>query len=237
MELLSKVVGPVGTNVYVLADSATREAIAIDTAIPCLVWVTGLLQERGWTLKMIVSTHGHWDHVGDNAAVQAWSREQAARLAGHADAAESDAGGAESDAGAPIAVHSLDHHMLVHPDPLFAPFDIPPSVPAVELAEGGHIKFGEMDLQVLHTPGHTKGSVCLVEQESGLLLAGDTLFAGSWGRTDLPGGSEEQMVDSLGRLAGLSDGLRVLPGHGPATTIAKERFWLEQVKATQRLPR
>jgi glyoxylase-like metal-dependent hydrolase (beta-lactamase superfamily II) len=237
VELLSKVVGPVGTNVYVLADPATREAIAIDTAIPCLVWVTGLLKERGWILKMIVSTHGHWDHVGDNAAVQAWSREQSAYLAGHADAAESEADGAESDAGAPIAVHSLDHHMLVRPEPLFAPFDIPPSVPAVELAEGGHIRFGEMDLQVLHTPGHTKGSVCLVEQESGLLLAGDTLFAGSWGRTDLPGGSDEQMIDSLGRLAGLSDGLRVLPGHGPATTIAKERSWLEHVKATRRLPR
>jgi glyoxylase-like metal-dependent hydrolase (beta-lactamase superfamily II) len=219
VELLSSVVGPVGTNVYVLADSATREAIAIDTAIPCLVWLTGLLEERGWTLKMIVSTHGHWDHVGDNAAVQAWSREQAP--------------GAE----APIAVHALDHHMLVNPQPLFAPFEIPPSIPAVDLAEGGHVKFGAIDLQVLHTPGHTKGSVCLVEQDSGLMLAGDTLFAGSWGRTDLPGGSDEEMVESLGRLAGLPDGLRVLPGHGRATTIARERHWLEQVKATGHLPR
>jgi glyoxylase-like metal-dependent hydrolase (beta-lactamase superfamily II) len=220
VELLSSVVGPVGTNVYVLADSASREAIAVDTAIPCLVWLTGLLEERGWTLKMIVSTHGHWDHVGENAAVQAWSRERVP------DGSE-----------APIAVHALDHHMLVDPQPLFAPFEIPPSIPAVELAEGGHVRFGEIDLEVLHTPGHTQGSVCLIEQESGLILAGDTLFAGSWGRTDLPGGSDEQMAASLGRLAGLPDGLRVLPGHGPATTIARERHWLEQVRATGRLPR
>jgi glyoxylase-like metal-dependent hydrolase (beta-lactamase superfamily II) len=220
MELLSSVVGPVGTNVYVLADSVSREAIAVDTAIPCLVWLTGLLEERGWTLKMIVSTHGHWDHVGDNAAVQAWSRERA-----------------PGSRQAPIAVHALDHHMLTDPRPIFAPFEIPPSIPAVELAEGGHVKFGEIDLQVLHTPGHTQGSVCLIEKESGLMLAGDTLFAGSWGRTDLPGGSDEQMVESLGRLAGLPDGLRVLPGHGSATTIARERLWLEQVKATGRLPR
>jgi hydroxyacylglutathione hydrolase len=216
MELLSRTVGPVGTNVYVLADSRTREAIAIDTAIPSLAWLTGLLTERGWRLKMIVSTHGHWDHIGDNAAVQAWTQ----------------AHGGE----APIAVHPLDRHRLVNPQPLFAPFEIPPSVPAVELAEGGRIKFGEIELEVLHTPGHTEGSVSLSESSSGLLFSGDTLFAESWGRTDLPGGSEEQIVESLGRLAGLPDELRVLPGHGAATTIGRERPWLEQVKASGRLP-
>jgi glyoxylase-like metal-dependent hydrolase (beta-lactamase superfamily II) len=227
MELLSRAVGPIGTNVYVLADSATREAIAIDTATPCLAWVSGLLVERGWTLKLIVSTHGHWDHIGDNAAVQTWSREQAAHLAQHA-------GGAEANE-AQIAVHSLDRQRLIHPEPLFAPFEIPPSIPAVELAEGGHIRFGEIDLEVLHTPGHTEGSVCLLEPSGGLLFAGDTLFADGWGRTDLPGGSEEQIVESLGRLAGLPDEVRVLPGHGTTTTIGRERRWLDQVRASGRL--
>jgi hydroxyacylglutathione hydrolase len=228
VELLARSVGPIGTNVYVLADPATREAIAIDTATPCLAWVGGLLTERGWRLKMIVSTHGHWDHIGDNAAVQEWSKEQEAHLAGHAAGQRAE--------GAPIAVHALDRHRLIHPEPLTAPFEIPPSIPAVELAEGGHIKFGEIDLEVLHTPGHTEGSVCLIEAASGLLLSGDTLFAGSWGRTDFPGGSEEQIVDSLARLAGLDDRLRVLPGHGPDTSIGEERPWLDQVKATGRLP-
>ena len=218
MELLSRTVGPIGTNVYVLADSGTREAIAIDTAIPSVAWLSGTLEERGWKLKLIVSTHGHWDHVGDNAAVQAWTHDR------------------QPGDEARIAVHPLDREMLVHPRPLFAPFPIPPSVPAVELAEGGRVKFGEIDLEVLHTPGHTQGSVCLLDRTNGLLLSGDTLFAGSWGRTDLPGGSEAQMAESLGRLAGLDERLRVLPGHGAATTIGAERHWLELVRANRALP-
>ena len=219
MELLSGTVGPVGTNVHVLADSRTHEAIAIDTAIPSVAWLSGILEERGWKLKLIVSTHGHWDHVGDNAAVQAWTHE-------HQPGDE-----------ARIAVHPLDREMLLHPQPLFAPFPIPPSVPAVELAEGGRVKFGEIDLEVLHTPGHTEGSVCLLDRTNSLLLSGDTLFAGSWGRTDLPGGSEEQMAESLSRLVGLDDRLTVLPGHGSATTIGAERHWLEWVRANRALPR
>ena len=219
MELLSRTVGPIGTNVYVLANSGTHEAIAIDTAIPSVAWLSGTLEERGWKLKLIVSTHGHWDHVGDNAAVQAWTHDR------------------QPGDEARIAVHPLDREMLVHPRPLFAPFPIPPSVPAVELAEGGRVKFGEIDLEVLHTPGHTQGSVCLLDRTNGLLLSGDTLFAGSWGRTDLPGGSEAQMAESLGRLAGLDERLRVLPGHGAATTIGAERQWLELIRANRALPR
>lgn len=237
MELLGRAVGPIATNVYVLADPRRREAIAIDTAIPCLAWVSGLLAERGWTLKLIVSTHGHWDHVGDNAAVQAWSREQAAHALEHEAGASGDAATGPAAVGAPIAVHPLDRDRLLHPAPLFAPFEIPPSVPAVDLAEGGHVRFGEIDLEVLHTPGHTEGSVCLLSRADGLLLSGDTLFSGSWGRTDLPGGSDEQMAASLARLSDLDERLRVLPGHGETTTIAAERFWLERVKASGRLPR
>ena len=137
VELLSRAVGPVATNVHILADPATREAIAIDTAIPSLAWIGGELAARGWTLKLIISTHGHWDHIGDNAALAA-------------------------ETGAPIAVHPLDRERLVHPQPIAAPFEIPPSVPAVELAEGGLIRFGSLRLDVLHTPGHTEGSVCLL---------------------------------------------------------------------------
>jgi len=219
MELLSRTVGPIGTNVYVLANSGTHEAIAIDTAIPSVAWLSGTLEERGWKLKLIVSTHGHWDHVGDNAAVQAWTHDR------------------QPGDEARIAVHPLDREMLVHPRPLFAPFPIPPSVPAVELAEGGRVKFGEIDLEVLHTPGHTQGSVCLLDRTNGLLLSGDTLFAGSWGRTDLPGGSEAQMAESLGRLAGLDERLRVLPGHGAATSIGAEHQWLELIRSNRALPR
>jgi hydroxyacylglutathione hydrolase len=211
MDRIHAVVGPLQTNVHLLADERSREAIAVDTAIPCLDWVTGTLDERGWTLKLIVTTHGHWDHTGDNAAVA-------------------------EHTGAPIAVHPRDAHRLMDPQPLWAPFEIPPSVPAVELAEGGEIRFGEIRLRVLHTPGHTEGSVCLYSADDGLLLSGDTLFAAGWGRVDLPGGSPEEMVASIGRLTELEDHVRVLPGHGGATTIGRERPWMELVRREGRLP-
>ncbi|HEY8438697.1 MAG TPA: MBL fold metallo-hydrolase [Candidatus Limnocylindrales bacterium] len=211
MERISRVVGPLSTNVHVLADDRSREAIAIDTAIPSLPWITDELTARGWTLRLIVSTHGHWDHTGDNARVSAAT-------------------------GGEIAVHGLDRDALVHPEPLWAPFDIPPSVPAVELVEGGEIRFGEIRLRVLHTPGHTPGSVSLQSAEDGLLFSGDTLFAGGWGRTDLPGGSAEAIVESLVRLSELEPQTAVLPGHGPSTTIGRERPWLELVRDSGRLP-
>lgn len=210
MDLLHRVIGPLATNVYILGDATSREAMAIDTAIPSVAWIADELAARGWTLKLIVSTHGHWDHIGDNAA-----------LAEHT--------------GAQIAVHAADRHRLERPEPLFAPFDIPPSVPAIELAEGGVVAFGSIRLEVLHTPGHTEGSVCLLSRDKGILFSGDTLFAGGWGRVDLPGGSAEQMIDSIGRLTGLEDGLQVLPGHGPSTTIRSERAWMELVVEGGRL--
>ncbi len=104
MDRLTRVVGPAATNVHVLADPASREAIAIDTATPSLAWIADELAARDWTLKLIVSTHGHWDHIGDNAAVAA-------------------------QAGAEIAVHALDRDRLEHPEPISAPFEIPPSCP------------------------------------------------------------------------------------------------------------
>ena len=210
MERLSRVVGPVATNVHVLADARSREAIAIDTATPSLAWIADELAARDWTLKLIVSTHGHWDHIGDNAAVAAHT-------------------------GADIAVHPLDRERLTDPQPLWAPFEIVPSIPAVELAEGGVIRFGEIQLSVLHTPGHTEGSVCLLDRDRGLLFSGDTLFAGAWGRVDLPGGDPAAMAASLARLSELEDTVEVLPGHGAFTTIGRERAWLELVRDGGRL--
>jgi glyoxylase-like metal-dependent hydrolase (beta-lactamase superfamily II) len=212
MERLHAVVGPVSTNVHVLADPRSHEAIAIDTATPSFAWLTTALEERDWNLRFIVSTHGHWDHIGDNAAVAAHT-------------------------GAGIAVHSADRRMLEAPSPVFAPpFELVPSVPAVELAEGGQVRFGDVCLRVLHTPGHTPGSVCLLDGDEGVLYSGDTLFAGGWGRTDLPGGDEDAIAASIGRLTDLEDRVTVHPGHGPSTTIARERAWMDLVRRTGRLP-
>jgi glyoxylase-like metal-dependent hydrolase (beta-lactamase superfamily II) len=212
MKLLQRVVGPIATNLYVLADEASREALAIDTATPCVEWLTATLAERGWTLKIIVSTHRHWDHIGHNALLS-------------------------EATGARIAAHVLDRHGLEDTSNAYlAPFPIPPSVPAIDLAEGSRIRFGEMELEVLHTPGHTEGSVCLLAEDERLLFTGDTLFAGSWGRTDLPGGSADQMVDSLTRLSAMATDFKVLPGHGRQSTIADEKPWLDQVARSRTLP-
>ncbi len=210
MDRLHRLVGPLATNVHVLADPGSREAIAIDTATPSLAWIADELAARDWTLKLIVSSHGHWDHIGDNAAVAAHT-------------------------GAEVAAHPLDHDRLIDPRAINAPFEIPPSFPAVDLAEGGEVRFGSIRLRVLHTPGHTEGSVCLYDADDGLLFSGDTLFAGGWGRVDLPGGDPDAMVESLGRFLELEDRVRVFPGHGPETTIARERAWLELVREGGRL--
>jgi len=263
MELVTGVIGPLQTNVHVVADPRTREAIVIDAAIPGLPWITGELATRGWRLLLIVSTHGHWDHAGENAALQAWSREGKAGATNRASASDPAApdppapdslpfravehglvvvaaDGRERrpdpSGGAEIAAHPADWYRLIDPQPLFAPFPIPPCVPAAELAEGGVIRFGAVRLDVLHTPGHTEGSVCLVAHEAGVVFSGDTLFAGGWGRVDLPGGDPDAMVESLRRLVALPDVLRVLPGHGRETTIARERPWLELVARESRLP-
>jgi hydroxyacylglutathione hydrolase len=211
MELLHRVAGPVSTNVWVLGDEASREALAIDTATPSVAWLTDELAKRNWTLKFVVTSHRHWDHIGDNAAVV-------------------------EATGATLAVHIADRHGLERPAPLFAPFEIPPSVPALDLAEHDLIRFGDVRLEVLHTPGHTEGSICLLANDQRLLFTGDTLFRGGLGRVDLPGASPEAMVESLARLSALEPDLRVLPGHGADSTIERERPWLEMVAQQRRLP-
>ncbi len=239
MELVTRAIGPLQTNVCLVGDPRTREAIVIDGAIPGLPWVVSELGRRDWRLVLIVSTHGHWDHTGENAALQAWSREQAATQGDDTatfGASGAAGAGAAVTLGVEIAAHRADWHRLTDPQPLFAPFPIPPCVPAVELAEGGVVRFGDTRLDVLHTPGHTEGSVCLVSTEDGILFSGDTLFAGGWGRVDLPGGDPAAMVDSLARLARLQAALRVVPGHGPETTIARELPLLELVARERQLP-
>jgi hydroxyacylglutathione hydrolase len=211
VKVLLLTTGPAATNVWVLADVRTGIAVAVDTATPSVRWLTQQLADQGWELRYIVSTHRHWDHIGDNAE-------------------------AVIATGATLAVHRADRRGLEEPDARAAPFPIPPSVPALDLAEGSRIRFGDVDLSVLHTPGHTEGSVCLYSADERVLITGDTLFAGGWGRTDLPGGDVAALVESLSRLASLDDGLAVLPGHGPQTTIGREKAWLTSVAREGRLP-
>mgnify|MGYP003335931400 CR=1 FL=1 len=128
-----------------------------------------------------------------------------------------------------IAVHPLDRHRLERPRPMAAPFPIPAVVPTRDLQEGDRITAGEINLRVMHTPGHTEGSISLHDAGAGILYSGDTLFQGAWGRTDLPGGDETAMISSLARLATLDPSTRVIPGHGNATRIGDESAWIDGV--------
>jgi glyoxylase-like metal-dependent hydrolase (beta-lactamase superfamily II) len=105
-----------------------------------------------------------------------------------------------------------------------------------DLAEGEQVRIGDLVFDILHTPGHSEGSVCLYEERRSLLLSGDVLFAGSYGRTDLSGGNDDQMVASLARLAReIPPAVRVLPGHGGETTLARELPWLVRIAEAGRL--
>ena len=200
-------IGPMRTNVVLLGDIERREAIVVDPAIPSLAEISARLAARSWRLILAISTHGHWDHTGELAA-----------LADHVRTSE----GREL----PIGVHPLDRHRLVDPQPMAAPFPIPSVIPTRDLVEGERIRAGSIELAVLHTPGHTEGSISLVDVRAGIVYSGDTLFRGSWGRTDLPGGDDHAMLASLQRLAALPPETRVVPGHGRTTTIADERDWI-----------
>jgi hydroxyacylglutathione hydrolase len=196
-------VGPLHCNCTILGDEVTREAMVVDPGdnIPEIL---SRLQKHGLTLRQIVVTHAHIDHVGGAAQLRKLT-------------------------GAPVVMNQQDLGLLGMmqmqagwlgvPTPEVAP-------PDASAEDGLTVGLTTLPAQVLHTPGHTPGSICLLFHfnDQDLLLAGDTLFAGSIGRTDLPGGNGQQILRSLReRLLVLPDATRVLPGHGPETTIGEER--------------
>lgn len=168
------------------------------------------LRKHGLTVGLYVLTHGHIDHLSALGDLQA-------------------------AAPAPVAVHPADAAWAFTEKNRFPPYvNVPPPpaeiVPGI--ADGKLLAVGGLEATVLHTPGHSPGCICLHVAAERLLVSGDTLFAGSVGRTDFPGGSWRQLVQSLQRLASLPDETVVLPGHGPTTTIGREkrtnRFLTEQ---------
>jgi hydroxyacylglutathione hydrolase len=194
-------VGPLQCNCTILGDETAGEAIVIDPGDD-ITRIHRRLTELGLKLKQILVTHGHIDHVGGALKLK--------RLTG-----------------APILLNENDLPQLDLMDKQAAWLGVPsPEVapPDESLTEGMIVGLPAYPAQVLHTPGHTQGSVCLHFAPLNLVIAGDTLFAGGIGRTDLPGGNGSQILDSIrSRLLTLPDENRVIPGHGPATTIANER--------------
>jgi len=201
--------GPWQTNAYLVWDGVSPDALVLDPGMGSADPLMARIAENGLKLHLIADSHGHIDHIFDNAPLVAAS-------------------------GAPLAIHPDDAYRLDGRNNYG--YTIERTVATVDLHEGEQLHIGDLVFDVLHTPGHTEGSVCLYEERAGLLLAGDVLFAGSYGRTDLPGGDDGAMVASLGRLvAELPHGVRVLPGHGPETTIERELPWLRRIIESGRL--
>lgn len=194
-------VGPLQCNCTLLGDEESGEAIVIDPGDE-IGRIHHRLTELGLKVKQILITHAHIDHVGG-----------AIRL--------------KQLTGAPILLNENDLPLLKMMDEQAGWIGVPtPDVapPDANLAEGLTFGLDRYPAQVLHTPGHTQGSVCLHFAPLNMVIAGDTLFAGSIGRTDLPGGNGSQIIDSIEtRLMALPPDTRVITGHGPATTIGMER--------------
>jgi glyoxylase-like metal-dependent hydrolase (beta-lactamase superfamily II) len=200
--------GPWQANAYLLWDGTSRDALVLDPGMGAAGTLIERAAAHGLRVHLIANSHGHIDHVFDNAPLQRAS-------------------------GAPIGIHPDDAYRLAGENAYG--FSLEASRADRELREGDQLRIGELALEVLHAPGHTEGSVCLYEERHRLLLSGDTLFARSFGRTDLAGGDDAAMVASLARLAGLPPAVRVLPGHGPETTIERELPWLQRIASAGRL--
>jgi hydroxyacylglutathione hydrolase len=194
-------VGPLQCNCSVIGDEQSREAMVIDPG-DNIEDIMSIVERHGLTVKQIVVTHAHIDHVGG-----------AMKLKKHT--------------GAPILLNQNDDMLLKMLDVQAAWIGVrPPGAVTIDqsLADADTLKVGEIQASVLHTPGHTEGSVCLYFPAQQKLIAGDTLFAGSIGRTDLPGGSMDKIIRSLHeKVLALPDQTIVVPGHGQLTTIGEER--------------
>ena len=198
--------GMLACNCYVLADRQGSDAIVVDPGQRAFAPLRRILDENRLTPAAVLVTHGHIDHI--------WSAQKVADTFGCA-----------------VYIHPADRHMLTDPIRGFGPriaqvafgtlFREPRQI--VELdRDGAILDLGGIAVTVDHTPGHTRGSVCF--RASDLVFTGDTLFKQSVGRTDLPGGSGRDLLDSIiTKLLVLDDDTRVLPGHGEATTIGAER--------------
>ncbi|MDH7515770.1 MAG: MBL fold metallo-hydrolase [Bacteroidota bacterium] len=200
IDLITFRCGPLETNAYIAMDRESGKALIVEAPPGGALIIAETVRARRATVAAIVLTHGHWDHTAD-----------AAKLA--------------SLTAAPVMIHHLDEGMMIEPDTYG--FPLPEPLPSIRpdglLGDGDTILLGDYEFRVLHVPGHTPGHIALHAPRAGILFSGDALFDGSIGRTDLPGGSYDALLDSLTkRILTLPEETRVLPGHAGETTIGKE---------------
>ena len=205
MILKNFVVGQLETNCYILGDEKSKDALCIDPG-GRVDEIIAAVNKAKLSIKYIINTHAHFDHVGGNGPLKKIT-------------------------GAKLAIHSEDVMLLESVALQGAEFGtdaVPSPSPDILLKDGDTIKVGNLMVSVIHTPGHSQGGICLflklTDNNEEILFTGDTIFAGSIGRTDLPGGSYKDIIASIkSKILPLGDDVRILPGHGPETTIGREK--------------
>lgn len=203
MRIISFECGPVATNAYLVFKEERSAAVIIDAPMDSIEPLAEAAGEEGVEPAALILTHTHWDHTADAAKMKRRWPDMI------------------------VYVHPDDEYRLVEPMkhsvwPL--PFTIEPLNADRHLHAGDRFELEGIEFDVIHTPGHTEGGICLLEKNEGVVFVGDTLFAGSVGRTDLPGGDWGTLLNSIrARLLTLPASTTVYPGHGPATTIGQER--------------
>ncbi len=197
MEVKGLVVGELGVNTYIIAGDG--EGVVIDPGAEG-ERIMAMIEGMGLTIRYIINTHGHFDHTGANGLIK-------------------------ERTGATLAIHREDVELLErapYQASLFGLSSPPSPGPDLVLKDGDRIRVKDLEMEIIHTPGHTKGSISILV--GGVLFTGDTLFAGSVGRTDLPGGSYDDLIRSIReRILPLPEDTLIYPGHGPSTTLGQEK--------------
>ncbi|MFA6032610.1 MAG: MBL fold metallo-hydrolase [Myxococcota bacterium] len=194
-------VGPLETNCYIAGDEATHKAAVIDPGGDTQIILKALARHK-LECVMIIITHAHFDHVGGLSELK-------------------------EKTGAEVVVHADENEALTMQGDMARMFGVrmknpPPADRTIK--EGDRLEIGKLVLEVIHTPGHSPGSVCLIARAAKKVFAGDLLFAGSIGRTDFPGGSFDDLTHNVRtKIFTLGDDFEVFPGHGPSTTVGRER--------------
>jgi hydroxyacylglutathione hydrolase len=193
--------GLVETNAYLIADEATKAAAIIDAPETTTADLLTVAKQNNYDVHYLLLTHGHWDHISDHKVVT------------------------DAFPNAKVLIHKLDEPKLQRPGSLLfeLPYAILPRDADEYIEDGQKIHIGHITLAAMHTPGHAEGHVCLYSNEHAVLFSGDLLMDGAVGRYDLPDGNVELLKKSLHRVMQLPDDTEVLSGHGPGTTIGRQR--------------
>jgi glyoxylase-like metal-dependent hydrolase (beta-lactamase superfamily II) len=200
MQMIMNTGGIAATNAYLIADEKTGQAVIFDAPDHTVAPLVEEAVKRGWDVVGLWLTHGHFDHLADHALVT------------------------EKFPNAKVLIHKLDEPRLQKPGNAMFPltFSIPPRSADAHVTDGQKLQLGSMEVQVIHTPGHSPGHVMYYFPDQSLLVGGDLIIGGSVGRTDLPDADYATLQNSIRRIMQLPPQTQLLPGHGGPSTLADE---------------